>query len=138
MREFSLKILAADRLLYDGRAVYVNLPLEDGEMGVLAGHGSMISAVVPGVLSFRVQEDDRERDAAVSAGIVEITGSSVLVLVETAEYAEDIDINRAERAAKRAKEAMQTEKSRREYTAREFELARALGRLRAARKKYKL
>ncbi len=132
MREFSLKILAADRLLYDGRAVYVNLPLEDGEMGVLAGHGSMISAVVPGVLSFRVQEDDRE------TGIVEITGSSVLVLVDTAEYAEDIDVNRAERAAKRAKEAMQTEKSRREYAAREFELARALGRLRAARKKYKL
>ena len=98
-------------------------------MGILAHHSNMIAAVVPGELRFQ-PADEPLRTAAVSSGLVKIEDGEVLLLVDTAERPEDIDANRARRAADAAKEELLQEHSIREYGRAQANLARAISRLR--------
>ena len=100
-----------------------------GQYGILAGHSNMISAVVPGVLSYRAPGKEW-RTAAVSEGMVKVEGNDILVLVDSAEYPEEIDAKRAQRAADEAKEAILQKRSVREYRTAQANLARAITRLR--------
>ena len=74
------------------------------------------------------------RTAAVSAGLVKIEDGEVLLLVGTAERPEDIDVNRARRAANAAKEELLQKKSLQEYKSAQANLARALSRLRVKKR----
>ena len=128
MREFHVSVLAADNVFYEGPCESLVLPTVDGLYGILAGHSSMISAIVPGKRTLRTPEGV-EHIAAVSSGIVKVENHNVLVLVDTAERPEDIDINRARHAAEEAKEALLQKRSMREYRAAQATLSRALNRL---------
>ena len=128
MREFQVSVLAADNVFYEGPCESLVLPTVDGLYGILAGHSSMISAIVPGKLTLRTPEGV-EHIAAVSAGIVKVENHNVLVLVDTAERPEDIDLNRARHAVEEAKEALLQKRSMREYRAAQATLSRALNRL---------
>jgi hypothetical protein len=82
-----------------------------------------------GVLSYRAPGKEW-RTAAVSEGMVKVEGNDVLVLVDSAEYPEEIDAKRAQRAADEAKEAILQKRSVREYRTAQANLARAINRLR--------
>ena len=129
MDTFQVHILAADRNFYVGPCESLTIPTSDGEQGILAHHCSMIAAVVPGTLRFRVPGQE-ERLAAVSAGMVKVENNDVLVLVDSAERPEEIDEARARREADQAREALLQKKSRQEYQLASASLARALNRLR--------
>ena len=101
----------------------------DGQYGVLAGHSNAIGAIVPGTLTCRTAAGETLY-AAVSAGLVKVEDGEVLVLVDAAERPEEIDKNRAERAAAAAKEALLQTRSIRESRLAEANLARAINRLR--------
>ena len=90
----------------------------------------MIAAIVPGVLKF-TKTDETLIVAAVSGGLVKVENNSVLILVDTIELPEEIDENRAKRAAEQAKEAILQKKSIQDYYSAQAKMARALGRLRA-------
>jgi len=128
MSQFQVSILAADSVLYEGPCESLIVPTLQGQYGILAGHSNMISAVVPGQLSYRIPGHP-EQFAAVSAGLVKVENNEVLVLVDTAERPEDIDANRAKRAADEAKEAILQKKSIQEYRTAQANLARELKRL---------
>ncbi len=129
METFQVRILAADRAFYQGPCESLVIPSVDGEIGILAHHSNTIAAVVPGEL--RCQAPGRPLDtAAVSAGIVKVENNEVLVLVDTAERPEEIDANRAQRAAAEAREALLQKKSIQEYRMAQANLSRALNRLR--------
>ncbi len=128
MKEFKIHILAADNSLYEGPCLSLVIPTVDGQYGILAGHSNMISAVVPGKLTCRVPGQP-EQVAAVSEGLVKVENGDVLVLVDAAERPEEIDANRARRAADEAKEALLQHHSMREYHAAQLTLSRALNRL---------
>ncbi len=128
MTPFQVSILAADNVLYEGPCESLIVPTLQGQYGILAHHSNMISAVVPGELSYRVP-DGEEQLAAVSAGLVKVENNEVLVLVDTAECPEDIDVNRAKRAADEAKEAILQKRSIQEYRTAQVMLAREANRL---------
>lgn len=132
MSQFQVSILAADSVLYEGPCESLIVPTLQGQYGILAGHSNMISAVVPGQLSYRIPNGD-EQYAAVSAGLVKVENNEVLVLVDTAERPEEIDANRAKRAADEAKEAILQKRSIREYRAAQANLAREINRLEVKR-----
>ena len=121
MRTFQMHLLEADKVFFEGECESLVVPTTVGQYGILAGHSNMISAVVPGVLSYR---------AAVSEGMVKVEGNDILVLVDSAEYPEEIDAKRAQRAADEAKEAILQKRSVREYRTAQANLARAINRLR--------
>ena len=56
MKTFSLKVLASDRVFFDGRCQMVILPAMDGQLGVLANHGDMVVALNMGEM--RIQNDN--------------------------------------------------------------------------------
>jgi F-type H+-transporting ATPase subunit epsilon len=126
---FQVFILAADGPLYEGPCESLVVPMGHGQYGILAHHRDMIGAVVPGTLLYRVPGGELQ-PAAVSAGMVKVEGDEVLVLVDTAERPEEIDANRARRAADEAKEALLQKRSIQEYHAAQANLSRALSRLR--------
>lgn len=129
MNTFKVHILAADKTFYDGDCESLILPTINGQYGILAGHCNMISAVVPGKLTYR-QPGGQNKLAAVSSGLVKVENNEVLVLVDSAERPEDIDIIKAKRAADNAKEALLQKQSIREYHTAQMALARAIARLR--------
>ncbi|MDE7266210.1 MAG: ATP synthase F1 subunit epsilon [Lachnospiraceae bacterium] len=132
MSQFQVFILAADNVLYEGPCESLVVPTSQGQYGILANHSNMISAVIPGKLTYRIP-DGEEQFAAVSAGLVKVENNEVLVLVDTAERPEDIDVNRAKRAADEAKEAMLQKRSIQEYRSAQANLAREVNRLEVKR-----
>lgn len=129
MDTFQVHILAADRTLYEGPCLSLTITTSDGELGILAHHSSVIAAVRPGTLRYQAP-GEAPRLAAVSPGMVKVEQNDVLVLVDSAEYPEEIDAARAQREADEAREAILQQKSRQEYQLAQATLARALNRLR--------
>ena len=133
MKTFMLSVLAADSCIYVGECSSVILPAADGQYGVLADHCNTISAVVPGLLEYTLPNGEVQ-SVAVSNGMVKIENNEVMILVDSAERPEEIDIRRAERAAAEAREQMLQKKSIMEYRTAEAYLARALNRIKIGRK----
>ena len=128
MENFPVHILAADEPFYEGPCQSISVPTTTGMYGVLAHHTNVILAIVPGTLRYRCEGED-EKLAAVSAGLMKVENGEVLILVDSAERPEEIDANRAKRAADRAKEELLQKKSIQEYRMAQSNLARALSRL---------
>ena len=127
-KPFQVYILASDQAFYEGPCESLIIPTSQGQYGILASHSNMIAAVVPGEMLYRIPGEP-VRTAAVSAGLAKVENNEVLVLVDTAERPEDIDENRARRAADEAKEEILQKKSIQEYRSAQASLARALNRL---------
>lgn len=134
MKTFQVHILAADRVFFEGVCESLTVPTIDGGYGIWANHSNIISAVVPGILRYRVSGEE-ERRVVVSEGLVKIEDNDVLVLVDSAEKPEEVDILRAQRSAEAAKEEMLQKRSIQEYHAAEMQLARAINRLRVKGKR---
>ena len=128
MEKFTFHILAADEAFYEGPCQSISVPTTTGMYGVLAHHTNVILAIVPGTLRYRCEGED-EKLAAVSAGLMKVENGEVLILVDSAERPEEIDANRAQRAADQAKEELLQKKSIQEYRMAQSNLARALSRL---------
>ena len=131
MDTFGLKIIASDRVFYEGRCRKLTLPAPDGEMGILANHENMVIAVTVGDARMEIEEGNWV-DVAVGAGFAEVVNNRVTVLVDTAERPEEIDVRRAEEAKERAEEQMRQKQSIQEYYRTQASLARAMNRLKVS------
>lgn len=129
MEPFQVQILASDHPFYRGECLSLVVPTVDGMYGIRAHHSNLITAVVPGVLQYQLPEGE-PKEAAVSNGLLKVENGVVLLLVDTIERPEEIDINRARRDADQAQEAILQKKSIQEYHTAQANLSRALTRLR--------
>jgi F-type H+-transporting ATPase subunit epsilon len=102
--ELTLEIVTPERMVFSGVVEEVTIPGTEGEFGVLRGHASLLSSVDVGELGF--VRDQKKTRYAVNTGYAEVTASKVTVLVETAERADEIDVERARRARERAEGKM--------------------------------
>lgn len=129
---FNLEIVTPERKFFSGPVEMVNLKTPDGEIGILSGHMPMVIAV--GIGPIRFKKDNGEwLEAVLSEGFMEITQDKTVILTDTAEWPDEIDINRAEEAKKRAEERLQRQLSELEYIRSQGSLARALARLKVGR-----
>jgi len=111
-------------------ATHVLLPGASGQIGILPGHSPLASSLQVGLIHIDRQAEKSEL-LATSGGFLEVNSDHIMVLAETAERAEEIDVDRARRALKRAKERIhRTEETERAEL--EASIARANTRLRAA------
>ena len=132
MEAFQVKILASDHPFYEGKCYSLILPTAGGMCGIYAHHSNMVTALVPGAMIYQTEENVPQ-EAAVSGGLAKVENGEVLILVDTAERPEEIDVRRAKREADAAKEALLQKKSIQEYRVAQASLARALSRLRVKR-----
>ncbi len=128
MRTFHLIILRAEDTFCDGEAEIVEIPTTDGMYGIKAFHENIVFSIVPGLLRYRLKGEE-VREAFVSSGMLRMENNEVIVLVETAEYPDQIDEARARQKEAEAREVLLQKKSRQEYILAEASLVRAIGRI---------
>lgn len=126
-KTFDLKIVCPERMFYEGKAKMVELNTTEGEIGVYADHLPMTMILKPGVLT--ITEEEEVKEAALHAGFIEILPNKVTILAEVAEWPEEIDKERAERAKERAEERIASKDSDINLVRAESALARALTRI---------
>ncbi|HIT72589.1 MAG TPA: ATP synthase F1 subunit epsilon [Candidatus Fimicola cottocaccae] len=131
-KTFDLKIVASDKKFYSGPCEKLIIPAIDGSLGIMAGHESTVTTINSGELRFQV--DGQWHKAAVSEGFVEIMPDYVILLVDTAELPEEIDIKRAKLAKERAEERLRQKQSMKEYYYSKAALARAMARLKVTQR----
>ena len=85
MDTFGLKIIASDKVFYEGRCRKLIIPAPDGEKGILANHENMVIAIVVGTAKVQLAGEDEWKDLAVGSGFAEIVNNRVTLLVDTAE-----------------------------------------------------
>ena len=134
MNTFSLKIIASDKVFFDGKCGIVIVPALDGEQAIMSHHEDMVIATKEGEVRFREREEDEWTRAVVGLGFVHIAHNRVTMLVDTAERPEDIDRVRAEAALERAREQLRQKQSIQEYHVSQASMARAMLRLKEAGK----
>ncbi len=101
MTPFDLKIVTPYGLIYDGQAEELIVRSTSGDLGILAGHMDCVAPLGMGRATIVVE--GRKRYAACIGGMVSVIGSKVTLVPTTFEWAEDIDIQRAEASHARAR-----------------------------------
>ena len=97
-------IVTQERSVFSGEVDYVSLPGTEGRMGILPKHAAMLTALSFGEIMVRMS--DQEQHFAVGGGYAEVQPDKVVVLADSAEQADEIDLERAEAARARAAKAM--------------------------------
>ncbi len=113
----------------------VTAPGTIGEFGVLPGHTSLLTTLKVGELVYK--QGNQVFHVAVNWGYVEVEDDTMTVLVETAEPADEIDLERAKAAIGRAEEALKTlDPEDKQFKVMECALERALIRVQVAGRKH--
>jgi len=99
-------IVTQERIVFSDQVDAVNLPGTEGRMGILPNHSPLLSALDFGEVV--VRKDGREEYFAIGGGFVEVQPDHVTILADSAEQADEIDVERAERARVQAEEVMRT------------------------------
>lgn len=94
------EIISQDRVVFQGDVDNVLLPGMAGEMGILPHHAPVLTTLKYGVI--KVRRNGREEIFTVAGGVAEVQPDVVTVLADAAENIEEIDIERAKAARKRA------------------------------------
>ena len=129
MAAFALEIVTPERVIYSGQVASLQAPGSEGSFGVLAGHMPLLASLQVGLLRF-AEEGGNEVQMAVSGGFTEVGREQVIVLAETAERAEEVDIQRAESSRQRAEERLaRRHEEQVDVTRAQAALSRAINRL---------
>ena len=130
-RSFSLEIIAPNRVVFQGDATSVTAPGTLGGFQVLFNHAPLLSSLDAGPLKVK-NTQGADTVYATGGGYLEVRDNNVVVLVESAERPEEIDIDRARSARARAEGRLKSHDPSYDTVRAEFALARALNRLRLA------
>lgn len=103
-KSFYFMLSSPDAILFEGEVEYVSLPTPQGEVGIMADHLPIISLISPGVL--RIEHKSEEKLLSVGAGFIKVDSGKIMAFVQTAEFAESIDEQRAIEAIKEAANQM--------------------------------
>ncbi|MBM4446898.1 MAG: F0F1 ATP synthase subunit epsilon [Chloroflexi bacterium] len=106
MATLRLEIITAERQVFSDYVNTVVAPGVEGELGILPHHAPLITMLKPGEVLIR--KDGEETYMSVSGGFLEVRPDKILILADACERAEEIDIERAEAAKRRAEERLKT------------------------------
>ena len=124
MTPFRLKIVTPDGLIYDGEAEQLTVRTQEGDVSILARH---INFVIPlGMGRAVVTANGQRRAAACIGGMLSVVNGDVTLVPTTFEWADQIDVDRAERAQKKAEDRLKASTSDTEVRLAEAKLRRAL------------
>ncbi len=128
-----LEITTPERTVYEGDVDSITLPTAEGEITVMGGHIPLIAVVIPGTILLR--SGSNEHIIAVSRGVAEINATSVRILADTADRAEELEESAIQKA-KSAAEKLMSEKSEDEEAFADASaiLSRELARLKTIRR----
>lgn len=125
-----VEVVAAERRVLEDDVDEVVAPTSKGQIGILPRHAAMLTILVPGEL--RLKKGGEETILAVGGGFLEVNNNRVVILADSAERAEEIDLARAEEARRRAVTRITSHSNDVDEGRARISLARSLARIRAA------
>ncbi len=134
MSTIRLEIVTPERKVYSDAVNMVIVKGEVGDLGILPNHAPLATPLAISIVN--IKKDGIEQSIAISGGFLEVGNNKAVILAETAELPEDIDLVRARKAKERAERRL-ANKSNEELDVIRVELAlqRALNRINLAEKK---
>ena len=132
-KTFRLEVVTPERVVIaDDTVTSLVAPGVEGYLGVLANHAALLTQLKVGELDIK-RADGSEKAVAIGGGFMEVEGNTAIMLADTAELAEEIDVPRAEDARRRAEERIgRREEEEIDASRAEAALARAINRLHVA------
>ena len=131
MTPFRLRILTPEGVVFDGEAEMITVRTTVGDKGILARHEPYVAAL--GIGQAKVRINGETRIAAVSSGSIEVSKDVTTLLAQSFEWADEIDLQRAEKAQQIAEENIERYKNdRRKLDIAEYKLKRAINRINVA------
>ena len=104
MAQIHLEVVTPSGAVVSEEVDIVTAPGVGGEFGVLANHAPFLSTIKTGTLSFKKEKTTKY--LMVSGGFTEVSNNKITFLVESAEFGQDIDVDRAMRAKERAEKRL--------------------------------
>jgi len=105
---FKFEIVTPERVFYSDEVEMVVFSTKEGEIGILKDHSPMLIANV--VCMLKIKKENSEEIASIGEGFFEITSNGVTAIVDTAEWPDEIDVDRAIRAKEKAEELLRSNK----------------------------
>jgi F-type H+-transporting ATPase subunit epsilon len=127
---FTLEVHTPYRLFFRDKVEALTVTLEDGEIGILAGHEDITAQVRACLVKIKGQ-DGQWKTGFASEGILEVAGGKTVLMADSAEWPDEIDHDRALEAKRRAEETLQNSGFRFEAETARQSLERAKMRLKA-------
>ncbi len=101
MASFKLSIVSPERILFEDEVTSLVVPGGEGYLGILANHAPLISTLKVGEIKYK-DRSNREVWMATSGGFIEVSNNKATILVETAEFVDELDFDRAQKELQRA------------------------------------
>lgn len=133
MRAFHIEIVTPDGLDFSGEVESLLVRTDDGDVEILAGHTDLLASVSTGRV--RILQNGQSRFASVNGGFLSVSNGKVRLCAITFEFADQIDLKRAEAAKERAESALRSAKDKRDERVAKAKLARAASRIKVANMK---
>ena len=133
MATLRLEIVTAERTVFSDDVTGVVAWGVEGQLGILPHHAPLMTMLQPGDLLIR--KGNEEQYLVISGGFLEVRPDKVIILADACERAEEIDIERAEEAKRRAEEILKTRPPEVDTAAAEAALRRSLIRLKVVEKR---
>lgn len=99
-KTFYVEIVTPYNMFFEGPVEMVVVTCKDGEVGIMPGHSSLVAALVPGEIRLKI--DGQWKSAVATNGYAEIGSELTIIVVNAAEWPEQIDVARAEKSLARA------------------------------------
>ena len=99
------EIVTPERVVFKEMIKQITVPTEEGVITILPKHMPLIGILKPGIIEL-INEKNEHKIMAVSGGFIEVLRNKVILLADTAERAEEIDLAKAEQAKKMAEESL--------------------------------
>ncbi len=129
MSKLTVEIITGERRIFNETDIDMVIARGvDGMLGILPRHAPLVTPLAPGEL--RIKRGGREESLVVFGGILEVNDGRVIVLADSAENSDEIDVARAEEARRKAQESLANRGSAEDAKAAEADLARAEMRIR--------
>ena len=125
--QIDLQIVTPERLIVQEQVDEVEIPGSEGYFGVLPGHTPLLASLAVGELWYRKGQE--KTYLSIAFGFAEVLPDRVTILARLAERAEDIDVQRAEAAQKRAQERISGPRSDMDYERARIALMKSITRL---------
>jgi len=127
MAKFPLEIVTPDRMFFSGEVDMVIARGIEGDLAVLKNRAPLVTPLKIGKI--KIEIDNEERVAAVSSGYIKVTDEGTTIIVDSAEWPEEINIKRAEEAKERAEKRLKNRSDGLDVARAEMALKRAINRL---------
>jgi len=129
-KSIKFEVVTPEKVVFSEDVESLVVPAALGYLGVLPGHAPLVTALDIGVIKYK--REGKTRKMAISGGFMEVINNKVIVLADTAEPGDQIDLARAEQAKERARKRLAERGADLDVKRAELALKRAMSRIKAA------